>query len=40
MQDIKNTFFGGSGKSLMSFFIKEEKLCDEEIVELFEMIKE
>ena len=40
MQDIKNTFFGGSGKSLMSFFIKEEKLSDEEITELIEMIKE
>ena len=40
MQDIKNTFFGGSGKSLMSFFIKEEKLSDEEITELIEMMKE
>lgn len=40
MQDIKNTFFGGSGKSLMNFFIKEEHLSESEIMELLDMIKE
>ncbi|MGN1375637.1 MAG: BlaI/MecI/CopY family transcriptional regulator [Prevotella sp.] len=40
MENIKNTFFGGSGKSLMSFFIKEEHLSDNEIKELLNMIKE
>lgn len=38
MQDVKDTFFGGSGKSLMSFFIREENLSDDDLKELLEMI--
>ena len=38
MQDVKNTFFNGSGKSLVSFFIQEEKLSNDDIMELLQMI--
>ena len=39
MNQVKSTFFGGSVKSLISFFAKEEKLSDEEIKEIFSFIK-
>lgn len=38
MKDVKDTLFGGSVKSLVSFFVQEEKLDDEEIQELLQMI--
>lgn len=38
MKDVKDTFFGGSVKSLVSFFMQEEKLEEEEIRELMELI--
>lgn len=38
MKDVKDTFFGGSIKSLVSFFMQEEKLKEEEIRELMELI--
>lgn len=39
MKDVKDTFFGGSVKSLVSFFMQEEKLNREEITELLNLIK-
>lgn len=38
MKDVKDTFFGGSIKSLVSFFMQEEKLKEEDIRELMELI--
>ncbi len=40
MQEVKNSFFGGSLKSLVSYFVKEEKLSEQEIDELMEMMKQ
>ena len=40
MTDVKNTFFGGSVASLVSFFTKNEKMSDEEIDELLEIIRQ
>jgi predicted transcriptional regulator len=34
MTEVKNTFFGGSLASLVSFFAKSEQLSDEEIEEI------
>ena len=39
MTDVKNTFFGGSVASLVSFFTKNEQMSNEEIDELLEIIK-
>lgn len=39
MHEAKNTLFGGSLKSLISFFIKEEETSDEELQEIIEMIR-
>lgn len=39
MAEVKNTFFGGSLTSLVSFFAKEEQLSEEEIDELVRIIK-
>ncbi|MBR4645376.1 MAG: BlaI/MecI/CopY family transcriptional regulator [Bacteroidaceae bacterium] len=38
MNQVKTTFFGGSVKSLISFFAKEEKLSDEELKEILSFI--
>ena len=35
---MKNTFFGGSFKSLVSFFVKNENLNDDELQELIRLI--
>ena len=39
MSEVKDNFFGGSVKSLVSYFMKEEKLSSQEIDELMELIK-
>lgn len=39
MKDIKNTFFGGSLLSFVSFFAKEENLGQEEIDQIIQIIK-
>jgi predicted transcriptional regulator len=39
MQDVKQTFFGGSLTSLVSFFAKEERLSDDEINEIISIIQ-
>lgn len=38
MADVKNTFFGGSLSSLVSFFAKEEHLSDQEISDIIDII--
>ena len=39
MREVKNTFFGGSFASLVSFFAKEEQLSTEEIDEILSILK-
>lgn len=39
MKEVKNTFFGGSLKSLISFFAKEENVTDEELEEIMSIIE-
>lgn len=38
MAGVKKDFFGGSLRSLLNFFVKEENLSDEEIVDLLSTI--
>ena len=40
MNEVKNTFFGGSVSSLVSFFARHEQLSDEEISEIAQIIKD
>ena len=40
MDDVKQTFFGGSLTSLITFFAKSEQLSDAEIDELIDIIKQ
>lgn len=40
MAEVKDTLFGGSAKSLVNFFVREDMLSREDIEELLEMIKE
>ena len=39
MNDVKESFFGGSLSSLVSFFVREEKMSEKEKEELMEMIR-
>lgn len=39
MKDVKNTFFGGSLLSFVSFFAKEENLGQEEIDQIIDIIQ-
>ena len=39
MNEVKQTFFGGSFTSLVSFFAKEEKLTDDELSEILRIIE-
>lgn len=40
MQEVKENFFGGSLKSMFSYFVREENLTPEEIQELLSAISE
>ena len=40
MNEVKDNFFGGSGSSFLKFFVREEKLTEEEIEELIQMVKQ
>jgi predicted transcriptional regulator len=40
MKDAKETFFGGSPISLISFFVQHEQMDDEQIRELFDIIQQ
>ena len=39
MKEVKNTFFGGSVKSLVSFFAEEDELTQEDINEILTILK-
>ena len=39
MNDVKDTFFDGSAKSLLDFFVREQQLTATELQELLDMIK-
>lgn len=39
MNDVKESFFGGSSSSLVKFFVEKEQMSDKEIEELVEIIK-
>lgn len=39
MEDVKQTFFGGSLTSLVSFFAREEQLSDDQIAEILSIIE-
>ena len=39
MKDVKDSFFGGSGPSMVKFFAQNEKLSENDIKELLEIIK-
>ena len=39
MKDVKDSFFGGSGSSMVKFFAQNEKLSENDIKELLEIIK-
>ncbi|MBP5340557.1 MAG: BlaI/MecI/CopY family transcriptional regulator [Prevotella sp.] len=38
MNDVKDTFFGGSVKSLVSFFAEEDELTQEDIAEIMTIL--
>lgn len=38
MKDVQDSFFGGSGSSMIKFFVDKEQLSREEIDELIELI--
>ena len=40
MNEVKDNFFGGSKSSLLTFFVREEKLTEAEIEELIDIIKQ
>ena len=40
MQEVKQNFFGGSVKSMLSYFVSEENLSAEEVKELLEVVQE
>ena len=39
MDDVKDTFFGGSAKSLVSFFAEEDELTQEDINEILTILQ-
>jgi predicted transcriptional regulator len=39
MKDVKESFFGGSGSSMVKFFAQNEKLTENDIKELLEIIQ-
>lgn len=39
MRDVKDNFFGGNASSLLSFFVKEEKLSKEELEAIMKLIE-
>ena len=40
MQEVKKNFFGGSVKSMLSYFVNEENLSPDEVKELLELTQE
>ena len=39
MKDVQDSFFGGSGASMVKFFVEQEKMTEEELKELIELIQ-
>ena len=39
MQEVKKNFFGGSVKSMLSYFVQEENLSADEVKELLEVVQ-
>jgi predicted transcriptional regulator len=39
MDEVKDNFFGGSAKSLVSFFAEEDELTQEDINEILTILK-
>lgn len=39
MKDVKDSFFGGSGSSMVKFFVEKEKMSESEVKELLEIIQ-
>ena len=39
MTDVKTTFFGGSLKSMLSFFVEQDNVSDEDLQEIVSMIR-
>ncbi|MFZ1235946.1 MAG: BlaI/MecI/CopY family transcriptional regulator [Prevotella sp.] len=40
MKEVKTTLFGGSAKSMVSFFMQQEKISDQELHEILSIIKD
>ena len=40
MQEVKKNFFGSSLRNMLSFFVEEEHLTEDDIKELFNQLKE
>ena len=40
MHDVKKTFFGGNLRSMLSFFIREEELSEEELINFLHEMEE
>lgn len=40
MKEVKSSLFGGSLKSLISFFIEDEEISDDELREIISLIKD
>ena len=40
MHDVKKTFFGGNLRSMLSFFIREEELSEEELINFLHELEE
>ena len=40
MHDVKRTFFGGSLRSMLSYFIREEEISEEELVDFLHQMEE
>lgn len=40
MKEVKNTLFGGSLKSLLTFFVQEEELAEDDLRDILEMINQ
>lgn len=39
MEEVKDSLFNGSSKTLLNFFVMEENISEDEIVELLEIIR-
>jgi predicted transcriptional regulator len=40
LRDVKDTMFGSSVKKMLSFFVQNEDISDEELQEILELINE